>query len=140
MAKDTQLAAGVINQQADALARRLDNGYLRLYDGVKPATADTALSGNNLLAELRFADPCAPAAVNGILTFNTIAPVTASAGGTPSFYRALNSDGATAVLDGTVGLEGSGCNLEFDTLPLAAGGTVTITSFTHAVTASATGY
>ena len=66
MSLDTQLADVAVNAEADALARLLDNGYLRLYNGTKPATADTALSGNTLLAELRFNATSAPAASGGI--------------------------------------------------------------------------
>ena len=47
----------------------LDNGYLRIYDGTQPATANTAIGSQVLLAELRFNADAAPVAVNGVLTF-----------------------------------------------------------------------
>jgi hypothetical protein len=57
MANALRLTNAAVNAEADAFARLLDNGYLRIYSGTQPATADTALSGNTLLAELRFAEP-----------------------------------------------------------------------------------
>ncbi len=55
MPLNTQIANASVNAQGDAIARHLDNGYLRIYSGAQPATADTALSANTLLAELGFA-------------------------------------------------------------------------------------
>jgi len=139
MAKDTQLSNAAVNAEADALARLLDNGYLRVYDGTKPATGNTAISGNTLMSEHRFSATSAPAAVNGVLTFNAITSPATLSGGTPTWFRALKSDGATGVMDGACGATGSASNLEFASLPLVLGGAVTISSFTHTVPAATTG-
>ena len=37
-----RLANATVNGQADDLARRLDNGFVRIYDGTIPTNADTA--------------------------------------------------------------------------------------------------
>lgn len=140
MAKDTQLSNAAANAEADALARLLDNGYRRIYSGTKPATADTALSGNTLLAELRFANPSAPAASNGVLTFTLTADTSADNNGTATFYRDLKSDGTTVVLDGTVGTTGSTSNLELNTTTIVTGQQVAVTSATHTVNKSTSGY
>lgn len=140
MAKDTQLANATVNAQADALARQLDNGYLRIYSGAKPATADTALSGNTLLAELRFAATSAPAASAGVLTFNPItADSSADATGTATFFRALQSNGTSTVMDGTVGATGSTSNLELNSVAITAGAAVIVTGFTHTVAKATAG-
>jgi hypothetical protein len=87
----------------DALAALLNNGYLRLYSGTRPADADTALSGNTLLAELRFSATAFPASSGGVATANAItSDASADATGTATFYRALKSDGTTVVADGGV--------------------------------------
>lgn len=141
MALSTRLTNATVNAQANALARLLDNGYLRIYSGTQPATADTALSGNTLLAELRFAATSAPNAVAGQLTFNALTSDTAAdATGTAGFFRCFASDGTTVVLDGSVGVTGGGFNLELATTSIVANATVAVSSFTHTVAKSAAGY
>ena len=140
MAKNTQLANEVVNAQADALARLLDTGYLRIYSGTQPATADTAASGT-LLAELRFAATSAPAASAGVLTFNALtADASADNTGTAGYFRALKTNGTSAVLDGTVGATGSTSNLELSTASIVATVQVSVTSFTHTVAKATSGY
>lgn len=134
------MADATVNAQADALARLLDNGYLRIYDGTQAATADTALGAQVLLAELRYNATSAPAASGGLLTFNAItADSSANATGTASWYRALKSDGTTVVMDGNVGVTGSGSSLEMATVSIVAGVQVSVTSATHDVLNSSTG-
>lgn len=140
MAKDTQLSNVAVNAEADALARLLDNGYRRLYSGTKPATADTALSGNTLLAELRFANPSAPAASNGVLTYTLTPDTSANNDGDVTFYRDFKADGTTVVVDGTAGVTGSGSNLELNTTTIVTGQQVAVTSATHTVNKSTSGY
>src|SRR5690349_10691813 len=103
MALNTQMSDLSVNTEADALAPLFNNGYLRIYSGTQPATADTALSGNTLLAELRFNATAFPAASSGILTANAITSDTSADNtGTASFFRALKSDGTSVLMDGTV--------------------------------------
>lgn len=138
MALNTQLANVAVNAMADALSDLLDSGYLRIYSGTQPATADTALSGNTLLAELRFNATSAPAASGGLLTFNSItSDSSADATGTAAFFRALKSDGTTVVLDGTVGT--SSANMIIATTSISSGQTVSCSSFTHDVLNASSG-
>lgn len=130
MALNPKLSNASANAAADAVARLLDTGYLRIYSGTQPADADTALSGNTLLAELRFNATSAPAAVAGVLTFNAIAADTsADATGTATFYRAFKSDGTTVVTDGSVGT--SGANLNLNSVAIQSGAQVSVSSFTY---------
>jgi len=132
MAMNTQLADATVNAQANTLAALLNTGYLRIYSGTQPATADTALAGNTLLAELRFNATAAPNAVSGLLTFNAItADSSAKATGTATFFRAFKSDGATVVLDGSVGT--SAANMIIASTSISTGQTVSCSSFTHDV-------
>jgi hypothetical protein len=136
----TQLSNALVSAQADALARLLDNGYLRIYNGTQPSGADTAVSTQTLLAELRFSDPCAPASAQGVLTFNAItADSSANASGIASWFRSFKADGTTAVMDGTVGATGTSSNLELASEQIVLGATISITSFTHSVLKSSTG-
>lgn len=132
MALNTQMAYAAVNVEADALSDELDSGYLRIYDGSQPANADTAISTQTLLAELRFNATAAPAASNGVLTFNAItADSSANATGTATWFRALKSDGTTVIMDGTVGT--SGCNLNLTSASITTGTQVSVTSFTHTI-------
>lgn len=137
MAKNTQLADATVNGQADNLAARLNSGYLRIYDGTQPATADTAITTQVLLAELRFSATAAPAAVAGVLTFNAITSATAGNTGTATWFRALGSDGTTVVMDGSV--DTSGANLNLSSTSIIAADTVSVTSFTHTVNTATAG-
>lgn len=139
MAKNTQLANATVNGQGDNLAARLNTGYLRIYSGTQPATADTALSGNTLLAELRFNATAAPATSAGVITFSAITGATAAATGTATFFRALASDGTTVVMDGTVDVTGNTPNLVLNSVAISSGATVNVTSFTHTVNKSTSG-
>lgn len=112
MAHAPKKSNDTVNGEADLVADRLDNGYLRIYDGAKPADADTAISTQTLLAELRFANPSAPAAVAGVVTFGPLtADASANATGTATWARLLKSDGTTVVMDVTVGTAGADINI-----------------------------
>lgn len=107
------------NEALDAIANDFDTGYLRVYNGTKPTNADTALAGNTLLAELRFAATAFPAASGGVLTANALtADTTADATGTPTFVRCFQSDGTTVICDLAAGV-GSG-EVNFASLITAA--------------------
>ncbi len=132
MPNNLKLSNNVVNPQADALSDLLDNGYLRIYDGTQPANADTAISTQTLLAELRFNADAAPSAVAGVLTFNAITQDSnADNSGTASWFRALKSDGSTVMFDGTVGTSGSDLNIA--TTSIVAGAIVGVTSFVYTV-------
>lgn len=132
MPNNLKLSNNVVNPQADALSDLADNGYLRIYDGTQPATADTAISTQVLLAELRFNATAAPAASNGVLTFNAITQdSSANNTGTASWFRALKSDGSTALFDGSVGTSGSDINIA--TTSIVAGAIVGVSSFVYTV-------
>lgn len=141
MALNTQLANATVNGQGDNLATRLNSGFLRIYDGTQPATADTAITTQVLLAELTFSATAAPATSNGLITFNAItSDSSANATGTPTWFRAVQSNGTTVVMDGSVGASGANLNLSGLTAgQIIIGGTVAVSSFTHDVLNSSSG-
>lgn len=138
MAKNTQLTNLVVNAQADAITALLTNGTCKIYDGTQPATADTALSANNLLATLTFQATAAPAAAAGVITFNALTAGTAGATGTATFFRCFKADGTTVVFDGSIGT--ATANMILGTVSIVSGASVTSTSFTHTVAKSASGF
>lgn len=121
------LAVARKNAMLDTLAARCNSGKLRIYSGTPPATADTALSGNTLLAELTMNATAFPGASSGTITANAItADSSADATGTATFFRIFESDGTTVVYQGTVGTSGSDLNL--NSTSINAGVQVQVTS------------
>jgi hypothetical protein len=138
MSKNTQLSNATVNGQAADLASRLDNGYCRIYDGSQPANADTAVSTQTLLAELRFAATAESDITAGVITFDAMtADSSANATGTASWYRALSSDGTTVVMDGSVAT--SNANMVLNSTAIQSGAQVSVTSFTHTVAKATSG-
>jgi hypothetical protein len=125
-----KLSNAAASAAADAVVDLLDNGYIRIYDGSKPATADTAVGAQTLLAELRWNATAFGAASNGVATANAItADSSANATGTASWFRALGSDGTTVYFDGDVGT--SGADLNLNSTSIVSGVNVAISSFTY---------
>jgi hypothetical protein len=136
--KNTQMSVVALNAQADALAALLDDGYLRIYGGRQPDSAEIYVTNQPLLAELRFSKESAPAAVGGELTFNKIADEPdAPATGRATWFRCFNADGRTAVMDGEIGRDG---NLSLDDPDIVAGGRVSVHSFGHGIAGSTPGH
>lgn len=132
MASNLYLANALANAQADSMNAQFANGKLRIYSGTQPATADTALSGNTLLAEFTLPATVFGSAAAGVVTANAVTGVNASASGTASFFRCLKSDSSTPLMDGNVGT--SNADLNINSTSISSGAAVSITSWTHTVT------
>lgn len=119
------------NEQLTTIIDNLNSGKLRIYSGTRPANADTALSGNTLLAELTFSATSFPAPSGGVLTANAItSDSSADATGTASFARLFESDGTTVVGDMSVTASGGGGEIQFSTVSFIAGATISLSSLT----------
>lgn len=128
-----KLSIAAANAAADTVCAQLDGGTVRLYDGDIPATADTALGANTLLAELTFDSPAFGAAVDGVATAALTEEDDAPAAGVATFCLALTAD-LLPVFLGTVGLTGSGsdCELRGSTqIILHAGVTIATCTYRH---------
>lgn len=124
-----KLSNSAASTGADAICPLLNTGYLRIYDGTQATDADTAIGAQVLLAELRFNATAFGAASNGVATANAITQdASANATGTATWFRALKSDGATVVFDGSVGTATS--NLVLNSVAIQIGAAVSVTSFT----------
>ena len=123
------LSATAASTAADALCALLDGGHVRIYDGTRPTTADTAITTQVLLAAPTFGTPAFAAAIAGVSTANALTDDTdAVASGTASWFRAVTSGGAS-VCDGSVGTSAADCVLS--SLTVIQHGTVSVTSCTY---------
>ncbi len=134
-----KITATLANNQADEVLALIDAGsgagLIRFYSGTQPATADTALSGNTLIATLTCSDPAGTTS-GGVLTFSSItADSSADNSGTISFARLVDSDGNT-VADYTVTATGGGGDIELSSVSVSAGDEVSLSSLTHTVPTS----
>lgn len=129
MALTQQLSNASANAEVEALAALLDGGFFDIYSGVQPATADTPITTQVLLASLAYGTPAYGAAVGGAASSNPIADdPDAAASGQATWYRMYKADHVTAVQDGSVGT--IDCNLNMTDVNIVQHAVVSIASFT----------
>ncbi len=91
--------------ELDTLTAMLDGGFIKIYSGSQPASPQDAESGM-LLATLEFSTPAYESASGGTAVANSITEDSdASATGIAGWFRCYKSDGVTAVIDGTIGVD-----------------------------------
>ena len=129
MALNTQLSDETVDVQADALAILCNSGFIKVYDGTQPATANTAIGAQVLGVTLTFGATAFPAASGGLLTANAITSGVAAASITPTWARIFRSNGTTVVMDVSAGAAGANLTIGAFT----SGTTVTCSAFTHDV-------
>jgi hypothetical protein len=134
MASNLKFSAALKNAQQNAITSTLGaSAVLNLYSGTQPASPDTAVSSQVLLATLACNATFAPAASGGVLTLNSIANGTGTAGagaGTAATWYRLTTSGGTAHIDGTVGTSSADLILTGST-SIATGQTVSVTGATY---------
>lgn len=130
----TVVAQGMLG--TTGLSTSIDAGtaaVVNIYSGTAPATVDTALSGNTLLAQLT----CAATAFSGFsdtganarATFGAItSDSSADATGVATFFRIFTQNAGTVICQGSVGT--SAADLILNTTSITSGSTVAITSAT----------
>lgn len=131
MSAAVSLSDVTANAQANAAAALLNSGTIQIFSGTQPVNANTALSGNTLLATLTLGSPAFGSAVAGLITANPITSANAVATGTATFARWYQSNGTTVVWDEQVGVTGAALNL--NTISIVTGGSVNCTAYTHQV-------
>jgi lysophospholipase L1-like esterase len=122
------------NASVNAVAALCNAGFLEIYSGTRPATPDTALSGNTLLATLTFGSTAFGAASSGVATANAITSGSAVATGTASFARLFKSDGSTVIGDCGVGTSFN--DIILNTLSIIDGATVAASAMTLFISAN----
>ena len=121
-------ATALRNARLDQITTRAGaNALIRIYSGSRPSTGGTPTT---LLAQLTCNATFAPAASSGVLTLNAISPATsAAATGTATWFRIVQSDGATHVADGSVSTVAAGTgDMRLDDTSIVLGGTVALSS------------
>lgn len=125
-----RLATATQNAMMQAVQVLADTGSgaatIKLYSGTQPATANTGLSGNTLLATFTLDDPCFGTASSGTITLAGVPrPTVGVAAGTATWFRMENVGPAT-VCDGDVGT--SSATLILNTTTISVGVAVSITA------------
>ena len=115
-----------------------NSGELIIYSGTQPATCDTALSGNTVLATFTlpataFAAATGSSGATVTKTANAITAVTAAATGTATWFRIYKSDDLTGVADGSVGT--SSADMTMATVSIVSGAQVSISSLVYSFAA-----
>ena len=114
--------------RAELTSGWLDAGTLKIYSGTRPATPDTAITSQVLLATFTLPNPSGTVA-NGVWTKGTIAAALVAESGTAAWARAFDStDGVIADCD--VGTVASGAMVELSNTSLVSGGYISVVSFT----------
>lgn len=128
-----QLAADGRTAAINALAARVNNGYLRIYasDSADPDSSP----GGALLAELRFGSTAFQSATDDGTNASAVANAltqdsSADATGTAANWRAYGSNGTTMVSKGTVSGTGGGGELQLNNTSIVATGIVSVSSLT----------
>lgn len=125
----TQYIDAVKYERMTAVKAKIDTGSgtagIKVYTTPRPATG-AAPTGATLLVTINLNNPCGTV-TDGDLALDTEAQSTIAADGAPSWARVTDRDG-NAVGDMTVGLPGSGADLEIGASYLYAGGKLTPTS------------
>lgn len=116
----------------DQISTRAGNAAkLRVYSGSRPATA-ASIGASVLLAEIIMGTPFAPAAnqgTGGPLLPTLPAGVAVGVSGLASWFRIVQSDGATHVSDGSISTIAAGTgDVQISDTNLIATGTLTLTS------------
>lgn len=133
MATNPKRSILAANTEADAVCALLNNGYLRIYSGTQPTTADTAIGSQVLLAELRWNATAFGAASAGVATAAAItSDSAANATGTATWFRALKSNGTSVVFDGSVGA--ATADLILASVSIVTNAQVDVTAFTYTAT------
>lgn len=129
MATDFKITTAGASAEVDALTDLMDGGSVKLYTGTPPATANTALSGNDLLATLALGTPSFGSAASGVATANAITDDTsADDTGTATFFRGMASNATTVVCQGTCGT--ADADMILNSTAIQSGAAVEITSWT----------
>jgi hypothetical protein len=116
------------NAAVNAVTALCNSGFIEVFSGSRPATPDTALSSNTLLATLTFGATAFGAGASGVATANAIASGTCVATATAAWARIYKTDGTTVVGDCNVGTSGSDIN--FPSLAFVVGELISCSSLT----------
>jgi hypothetical protein len=137
MALNPKISNAAACAACDAIVDRLDTGgagTIKIYDGTQPASPDTAVGSQHLLATLTLSATAFGSATadgtNGKATAAAITSGTGVADYTATWFRAANGAG-TAIIDGSVGT--ATCDLVLNSAAITTGATVACSAWTVSV-------
>lgn len=133
MAKNTQLSDASANAACNAVVARANSGSMKIYTGTQPANGNTAVGSQTLLATIALGSTAFASAVGGAATMNTTLATSIVATGTAAWFRIVASDGVTQVIDGSIGVTGSGSNIELGSTAFSTGAQVAITGYVYSI-------
>jgi hypothetical protein len=128
-------SATVKNAKLDQVETTISTApLLRLYNGTAPATADTALSGNTLLAVGTLPSDWMATASGGAKaktgTWTLTGQAGAGAGTAGTFFRIYDSAGTNCHMQGTLTATGGGGDMTLDNNSIANAQSITVNTFT----------
>jgi hypothetical protein len=132
----TRISAAAAIAMADAITALVDDGSeLRIYGGTMPATVDTALSGQTLLASFPLASPDAfqdaVDTVNGaVATGNAVVAQDAIATGAATWGTVVNA-ADVRIWDGDTSLPAGNGAIKISSLNLTAGVEISVISLSY---------
>lgn len=131
---NTKISNAIAQTMLTELSTSLNSGILRIYDSTQPADVDTAIGAQTLLAELTInttAFTISDAAPGALATANAVTPDSdANATGSASWFRAFDSAGTIAIIDGDVSNTGGAGDLKLDSVAIDTSDTVNVNSWT----------
>lgn len=126
-----QLSTAVRNARLDAVETAIGTAaILKIRTGAAPADCGTADAGTVLATLTLPSDWMAAAGSGAKAKSGTWQDTSADAAGTAAHFRIYASDGTTCHVQGTVTATGGGGDLTLDNVVVAAGQSITISTFT----------
>jgi hypothetical protein len=126
-----QFSTTTRNARLDAIETAIGaSAVMKIRTGAAPANCATADSGTVLATINLPADWMTAASGGSKAMTGTWQDASADAAGTAAHFRIYASDGTTCHAQGTVTATGGGGDMTLDNTSIAAGQTVTVTSFT----------
>ena len=137
MAKAMYLTQAIGKAMLDVLVDTIDvtsAGTLKIYDGTKAVTANTATSGQNLLATLTFTATAFGAATTADPSVATAAGITSDTSADATFtatWARIANGTPTTCFDLSVGTVAAGTeDIQLNTTAIVTGATVALTAMT----------
>lgn len=125
-----QYSVAVRNAKLDAVESTIGaTAILRIRTGAPPATCATADAGTILATLTLPADWMAAASSGTKAMSGTWQDTSADAAGTAAHFRIYDSAGTVCGMQGTVTATGGGGDLQLDNAVIAAGQSISVTSF-----------
>lgn|SRR5487761_969161 len=130
MANNPHLSDISANAAANAIGALANSGKLDIYAGTQPSNANG--TATTLLASLTMAATAFGAASASVITAGTITSATAGATGTAAWFRLWESNGTSALFDGSAAT--ATADMILNTTSIVSGATVSVSSLTYTQT------